>query len=300
MNDVLVVLPAIGAWVVPFTCLYVAVILTRRHLHERDRRNPLTKNLLRAPGHSLRDKQEDQLGVVTAYIAVGPVVPLLAYAMYQAQIAAGSRPAAAWLYIVVAVAFLIFSGARIARAMKELRSIRLGLEAETAVGQELNWLMRDGFVVFHDVPGDGPFNIDHVLVARCGVFAVETKGRSKPLRDDGQGHKVTFIDGRLQFPDHAEVKPLEQARRNAVWLHKWLSSAVGEQVQCKPALVLPGWYVERKSAPDVVLLSGAEARPYFARLKADVLSEDMIKRITHQLDSRCRDVEPTTYKPVKQ
>ena len=40
--------------------------------------------------------------------------------------------------------------------------------------------MRDGFAVFHDVPGDKAFNVDHVVIGPQGVFAVETKGRGKP------------------------------------------------------------------------------------------------------------------------
>jgi len=54
-----------------------------------------------------------------------------------------------------------------------------GYDAELSVGQELNQLMRQGAVVFHDLPADG-FNIDHVLISALGVFAIETKEYTKP------------------------------------------------------------------------------------------------------------------------
>lgn len=30
-----------------------------------------------------------------------------------------------------------------------------------------------GYVTFHDVPGNGPWNIDHVVVGHGGVFVIE-------------------------------------------------------------------------------------------------------------------------------
>ena len=39
------------------------------------------------------------------------------------------------------------------------------VDAEVAIGQELDQLMRDGAAVFHDMPAER-FNIDHVVIAR--------------------------------------------------------------------------------------------------------------------------------------
>ncbi|MFZ3040812.1 MAG: hypothetical protein WA108_03305 [Thiobacillus sp.] len=90
----------------------------------------------------------------------------------------------------------------------------------------------------------------------------------------------------MNFPGWIETKPLEQARRQAVWLSKWLTSAVGEAVTVRPVLALPGWFVERKSRSDVLLISGREA-PSILKAKQEALSESMIKRIEHQLEQRC-------------
>ncbi len=63
--------------------------------------------------------------------------------------------------------------------MQKVIFIVLGPDCEMAVGQELNNPMCAGYRVYNDVPAEG-LNIDHVVVGRNGVFAVETKGRSKP------------------------------------------------------------------------------------------------------------------------
>ena len=134
--------------------------------------------------------------------------------------------------------------------------MRLGLDGEVAVGQELDQLMRQGAAVFHDFPCEG-FNIDHIVIARQGVFAVETKGFSKPVDEDGTAaHRVVFDGRKLVWPERTDAKPLEQAERNARWLSTWLGKATGEPVGVKAVLALPGWFVERKGRGAVQVLGG--------------------------------------------
>ncbi len=86
------------------------------------------------------------------------------------------------------------------------RRYRLGYEGEIAVGQELNQLMRDGFYVYHDFFVD-KFNIDHIVVGPSGVFAVETKARSKPTSDSPvPDYKVKYNGKCLQFPNGTDVR----------------------------------------------------------------------------------------------
>jgi len=201
---------------------------------------------------------------------------------------------------VAGLGFFAFMAYKIVRLVEKARNLKLGLEAEWAVGEELNLLMKEGFTVFHDIPGDKAFNVDHVVVGPNGVFAVETKGRAKLARKgDKNAYTVELRDERLHFPDWASTEPLDQAKRNAEWVRQWLSSAVGEPVCVKPVLVFPGWMVERKSRSDVAVISGKECVKYFPNTKFATLSPKLIQQVVHQLDARCRDVEPTTYRPVK-
>jgi len=119
--------------------------------------------------------------------------------------------------------------------------------------------MRYGAVIFHDLPADG-FNIDHVAVTPKGVYAVETKGRSKPNMNRGtEDARVVYYGKTFHFPGWSESSPLEQARYQEIWLARWLISAVGETVAVTPVLALPGWFVDRKGRSDVLVISGREA-----------------------------------------
>jgi hypothetical protein len=161
-----------------------------------------------------------------------------------------------------------------------------------AVGQELNNRIRDGFSVFHDFPADG-FNIDHVLVGRTGVFAIETKGRAKPRVAENDNWKVKYDGKKLIFPGWTETKPLEQAKRQSQWLSLWLSKATGASCKVLPVLAIPGWWIDRKAA-GMPVYNGKDSI-FLAKGKA-VLSPQQIKAISHQIDQVCRTVEPSSYK----
>jgi hypothetical protein len=168
-----------------------------------------------------------------------------------------------------------------------------------SVGQELDQLMKSGYSVFHDLPGDKPFNIDHVVVGPNGVFAVETKGRAKPVnRAARDGHKVQYRDEKLYFPGWMEDRPIEQAKMNAKWLSRWLSSAVGVHIDVTPIVVLPGWYVETQYRPLVLVLSGNQCQSFIPKIPGGPVSDQQLRQISHQLDSRCRDIEPHSHKPL--
>lgn len=178
--------------------------------------------------------------------------------------------------------------------MRRRNAVSLGLECEMAVGQELNQLMLLGCRVYHDFPAEG-FNIDHVVIGPAGVFAVETKGRAKPDKGRGTEDVRVVYDGKsLQFPGWTETKPIAQAKRQAQWLSNWLKSAVGEPIPVLPALALPGWFVIRKDR-DMVVFN--PKKPDFLAIPRGErsLSDTMIQRVTHQVDQRCRTVEPFSY-----
>src|SRR5690606_16497114 len=178
---------------------------------------------------------------------------------------------------------------KLARVAARIDKLRIGVDAERAIGQALDQLMRSGAAVFHDVPADH-CNIDHIVVCESGVYAVETKGRSKPIRGKGTDDATVIFDGtKLRFPTWTEDAPLAQADRQATWAAQWLSSAVGEPVQVKPVLAIPGWFIDRKASGSVLLTNGNNVE-FLLSSKGRRLSRQMIQRIVHQIEQRCRTV----------
>jgi hypothetical protein len=55
--------------------------------------------------------------------------------------------------------------------------LRSGTRAEVAVGETLEQLRRDGWIVMHDIERPGAANFDHIASGPNGVFLIETKDR---------------------------------------------------------------------------------------------------------------------------
>lgn len=243
------------------------------------------------------EEMQSDLGVDIAGLLFLPVLPL---ACLQVSSLITGRPTSGIFIgalLIGVTGFAVWQVRKVVRAAGELDRLRLGLDAELAVGQELDQLMREGAVVFHDVPGE-KFNVDHVVVAPQGVFAVETKGYSKPTEASGKAGATVVFDGRqLMFPEYSSVKAIEQARRQTAWVADWLQRATGDTVHVVPVLALPGWYVERKGRGDVHVLSGKELRKHLLGLQqAKPVTAEQLQRIAHQLEQRCRTVRPA-YRP---
>src|SRR5690606_36569578 len=118
-------------------------------------------------------------------------------------------------YVAMGVTAIAYLVRKMWKDGRKLDRLRAGLDAEVAIGQELNRLMLQGAIVFHDVPGE-QFNLDHVVVCPSGVFAIETKGYTKLNGKGGCAEATVEYDGKtLQFPTWASCGPLEQASRQA-------------------------------------------------------------------------------------
>jgi hypothetical protein len=175
------------------------------------------------------------------------------------------------------------------------RHLRMGLLGEMAVAEELNRLMLDGCQVYHDFPAE-KFNVDHIIVGPKGIFAVETKARSK--KGKGKGEVEAIYDGqRLVFPNWTTTEFLDQAKNRARWLSSWLSKAVGEDIRAEPILTIPGWFIKRQRADGIPVLNPKEIRQYVISKDREGLSESMITRICHQIEQKCRTVDPMDIVP---
>ena len=277
---------------------FVFSFLIYRRWKTKHKKNPLTIKLLRAPGESLKTEIEDLTQDIMIYIFFVPAVPFLFVCMHLSQSYIGGMPETIGRFLVNFFGMLFVTGYLIHLLSKKVSRrahFRLGYDAERATGQELNGLLAHGYKVFHDIPGD-KFNIDHVVVGPNGVFIVETKGRAKNSSVEGADKATITYDGNtLKFPTWTETKPIEQAKWNAKWLSKELSSAVGETLKVEPVLSIPGWFVERKSNASPRIYNGKNPEHLFLKYNVQSLSEQTVSRIIHQLERLVNDVQPQAY-----
>ena len=148
-----------------------------------------------------------------------------------------------------------------------------------------------GYRVFHDFPGGPRWNIDHVVVGPSGVYAIETKTRSKRAAPGAASPHEAVFDGRvIRFPSGEDAAPLIQAQRNAQSLGQFLLKSTNQQPKIHAIVALPGWYVVLRARADVKVISGRYV-PRFILSNRRLLDETQIKTLAHQIDQKCRDIE---------
>ena len=178
-------------------------------------------------------------------------------------------------------------GSRFYRLVRDRANYQLGIDGERFVGEELSRMIVNGFEIYHDLPFDG-FNVDHVLIGSPGVFVVETKTRRKPINESGnKEYRVAFDGRRLRWPWGTNTRYVEQAANNARTVAQWLTGAVGEAVIVTPILALPGWLVDRTAPSESVHVVNPKEIISVCDSTRRQLSEDLIRRISYQLDRKC-------------
>jgi hypothetical protein len=283
-------LPFLVTWGVPFLIL----IVYRRRYRAEGKRAPFTSNFFRSPGESLNQQIQEVSEEITINLFSLMVLPLLILPSMFFFGRGNISLLLPGLCILTVFALEGFFGKNLWKLLNKRRALRLGYDGELAVGQELNQLMLDGYRVYHDFQTD-KFNIDHIVVGCAGVFAVETKARSKIMgKNRSAGFRVRCDGKSIQFPEYEDSATLQQASRQAKWLRQWLSSAVGDPVPVQPLVALPGWFVERVSSNGIPVVNPKQIKPLIISKGKNNLSKNMIDRIVHQLDQKCRNVESVT------
>lgn len=242
---------------VVIACMLVptATIYTWLRLQEKaDRRSPLSDALLRQPGETLTRKLRDTSFDLCALVFMSTVVPSIACICLLSAWVDPAKVRADLLFWTISMFILggvVWSVRHALKIMDELRAIKAGLEGELATAQLLSPLLAEGWKLFHDIPGKRG-NIDHVMVGPNGIFAIESKYRSKRRSQKGKESALVEYDGkRLRFASGAyETLALEQAQATGGELAQALRGRLGHDVQVTPVVSLPGWFVRYTSRPD--------------------------------------------------
>ena len=254
------------------------------------------EQLTRIPAYGLQKQIHDLQLDLLGSMMMGLMIVCFPFAAnsIQAHIAVGKFP---WIYALTGLVGLTYCSIKTWKLFSKLTKLRLGHTAEIATANELIGLQALGYQVFHDVQADG-FNIDHLVIGKNGVFAIETKGRHKRNKDLRQtngngsssgkkGYEVFYKDGRLNFPSWTETKPIEQAQRQAQWVSQWLTKATGSPVAATPVLVFPGWYVTSQSKPPLPILNHKQLVGTIPKLKTQDLTQQQVDSIIYQVAQRC-------------
>jgi hypothetical protein len=238
-----------------------------------EKRSPLKEKPLRLPGASLSEERsrilDDELMPLALAIAFAVAFAVLEW--FRTFVPSPPQPLAATLVAVLLIAFLVY---RLRGTRARLRSLKLGMEGEQAVGQFLEAHRGADWHIFHDVPGPS-FNIDHVVVCPKGVFAVETKTFSKPAKGEA---KVTYDGDRvLVNGSKPDRDPVAQARAVRDWIRDLLFDTTAIKYPVRGVVVFPGWWVDSPKTgrrPEIWVLN-EKAFVKFVENEPVVKSEDV-------------------------
>jgi hypothetical protein len=286
--------PMFLAWTAgPIVVCLGSLKILQRVRKRQPRRPPFTQRLERTPGGTLLARIDELSEDITLQAVSLVTLPFVAYAGYVSHLYVSGREADPVGLGLLASACLAVEGYFLLSMFKMIelrRGLRLGYIGELTVGQGLNRMMLEGYRVYHDFPAEG-FNIDHIVVGPKGVFAIETKTRSKPVTRNRQADATVTYDGRmLHFPTGSSHEIIDQAKRQSKWLARWLSQAVGEPLTVRAVVALPGWFVKRTSPEGPPVVNPKQFTSLFEHIPPRPMSPETMARVVHQLDQRCIDV----------
>jgi hypothetical protein len=206
-------------------------------------RSPLRLEPLRLPGQSLDEAIDtlfwDELGPPFLF-----AFTLAILAGFEWLTALTRVPPQPWLFTGLAVAASVYATRKFTKLRARFRRMVLGRDGERVVAEELEKLRADGAEVIHDVPAPG-FNIDHVVLSRRGIYAIETKTWSKPQTGNARIHLTQA--GIVANGHRPSRDPIAQAEAAAQWLTRLLEDSTGKRFAVRATVLFPGWFIERMS-----------------------------------------------------
>jgi len=168
-----------------------------------------------------------------------------------------------------------------------IRNLKLGRDGERVVAQGLEALRGKGYIPLHDIAVPGRFNVDHVLVGPSGVFVIETKAASKPLRGDVRveydGEKVR-VNG--YEPDR---DPIFQIKALTDWVRQLLQKETGRSFPLRGVVLYPGWFVNEQPKGSEVWVLNPKNLAGFLGHEPQTLSHGDIAVVTNALAGYVRE-----------
>lgn len=248
-----------------------------------EKNSPLKGKPLRLAGQSLQEEIDTIINDKALTYIIAPVF-LLAAAAYEWIRYFQESPPSPLPLTIAALLVTGYSIPKLIKFRKKVKNMRLGLDGEKAVGQELEKLRAQGCMVFHDIVGDN-FNIDHVVVSDKGIFLIETKTYSKP---NTVKPRVRYTKSQLIVDGLGDMsKIITQVQASSTWLKRMLEESTGKPFLIKPVVLFPGWYVESPNDSAIWVLE-PKLFPHYIKNKKDILSKEDKKLAAYHISRYIR------------
>lgn len=240
----------------------------------RSKRSPILRSLLKLPGQTVDDDLqeflEDQFLAPIMMLGIIGAMCLVEWTGYLRN-----SPRNPWFYTW----WLLGTAAVIAihwrRQWRKAVALKLGRDGERAVAEYLNIRLDPNSRVLHGVPIEGGV-ADHVLICTRGIFVIETKARSLPVR----GKPIVHVsdEGVRVNGFKPDRDPLAQVQRYVEGLNRLLSALSEDAIHARGIVVFPSWKVvddRRGCRSQVWVMEPKELAASINRENAVLSSEDI-------------------------
>lgn len=244
------------------------------------RKSPIKVKPLRYSGQSLDEALDKLLNEKAMnYVVVFCLVSVLAIGEWLRYY--NNNPPSPKTITALALIVAVVSFYKVREIRKQVRLIRQGRDGERNVGECLDNLREDGHRVFHDLIGDN-FNLDHVIVSTKGIFVIETKTYSKPVKGDA---KIQYDGEQIIIAEKKATRdPITQVTAASKWLKNILKESTGKDYPVKSVVAFPGWFVETKEPGwkfDTWVLNPKALQSFINNENDKITREDMMLATFH-------------------
>lgn len=199
-------------------------------------------------------------------------------------------PPSPFIFTSLAVLIIGFSTYKIINIRKKIKNLKLGRDGEKAVGQFLeNFRSTNGSKIFHDIKGEN-FNIDHVVVSTKGIYIIETKTHSKPIK----GKAEILFDGKQLLFNGADYgdRIIIQVKAENKWLSELIEELTARKFPIQPVIAFPGWFVKMTNTNDSGIWAlNPRGLPTFLNNQQEVMSLEDVQLVSNHLSRYIRSLE---------
>ncbi len=240
--------------------------------------------------HEAAERFRDQLAQLTREQATYLGSALVFVVMYVAAslldgsgLFAGYPEWQLWILLVALVAAAAFAVYRLGRTILEWRRICFVRDANVAIGHQLQRIAAGHGRAYHDVRTPAGI-VDHVMVGRAGVYAVNVIARRHLKKGAAMinGNQVVFSKG-------GEPEPLVAIAARSKQLQKQFRNETGSDIRVRSVIAVPGWDIARQNGEDHLLVN-ERTLPMISgwRNRSDHLLNEDVDALQEYLTRLCR------------
>jgi len=223
-------------------------------IRKKGLRSPIEGVVIRRLAGQSAAAKADALAENLAFRVVWPIATVFLLGIVELMRRMGTGLSFSYFALLVALA-VCASTLLLLKGRRKVATWSMGACGERIVGQNLDREMPSrGYKVYHDIQirkGRRTMNIDHLLVGPNGVFLIEDKTWSKPMK----GQTIVHFDGRCVYRNGVpDMRPVKEAFALAREANSYIKSLTGVSVPIKPVLVFVGWYNQADNHHDSRLL----------------------------------------------